>query len=72
MLTFQGQRRSFCDGIARRDFLTLGALGAGLTLADALRLQAAQPAKKSVQEQFLNVILKVRLLRWLSPSNSVF
>ena len=47
MLTFQGQRRSFCDGIARRDFLTLGALGAGLTLADALRLQAAQPAKKS-------------------------
>ncbi len=47
MITFQGQRRSFCDGIARRDFLTLGALGAGLTLADALRLQAAQPAKKS-------------------------
>ena len=46
MITFQGQRRSFCDGIARRDFLTLGALGAGLTLADALRLQAAQPAKK--------------------------
>ena len=46
MLTFHGQRRAFCDGVARRDFLTLGALGAGLTLADALRLRAASPAKK--------------------------
>ena len=45
MLTFSGRRRAFCDGIGRRDFLTLGALGAGLTLADALRLQAAAPAK---------------------------
>ena len=57
MLTFQGQRRAFCDGIARRDFLTLGALGAGLTLADALRLQAAQPAAKGSRTAPKSVIM---------------
>ena len=57
MLTFRGQRRAFCDGIARRDFLTLGALGAGLTLADALRLQAAQPAKKGGRTAPKSVIM---------------
>ncbi len=30
-----------CDGISRRDFLTVGALGTGLTLAGYLRLSAA-------------------------------
>jgi Protein of unknown function (DUF1501) len=30
-----------CDGISRRDFLTVGALGTGLTLAGYLRLTAA-------------------------------
>src|SRR6202035_5423712 len=32
---------STCDGIRRRDFLTVGALGTGLTLAGYLRLSAA-------------------------------
>jgi len=41
MLTFQGQRYRFCDGITRRDFFQVGALGlGGLTLADVLRLGA--------------------------------
>lgn len=40
MLTFLGKRQSFCDGIHRRNFLRLGAFGAGLTLADMLRLRA--------------------------------
>jgi hypothetical protein len=31
-----------CDGIRRRDFLTVGALGTGLTLAGYLRLSAAE------------------------------
>jgi uncharacterized protein (DUF1501 family) len=45
MLAFLGQRQSFCDGIHRRNFLKLGAFGAGLTLADQLRLTAhANPA----------------------------
>src|SRR3954451_4304773 len=45
MLTFLGQRQTFCDGLHRRNFLKLGAFGAGLTLADQLRLTAhAAPA----------------------------
>ena len=49
MLTFLGARQSCCDGVSRRNFLKIGALGAGLTLADLLRGQAAAPAaaKKS-------------------------
>jgi hypothetical protein len=40
MLTFLGSNQGFCDGISRRNFLKIGAFGAGLTLADMLRLQA--------------------------------
>jgi Protein of unknown function (DUF1501) len=40
MLTFLGKRQSFCDGIHRRNFLRIGAFGAGLSLADMLRGQA--------------------------------
>jgi hypothetical protein len=42
MLTFWGDRQRSCDGLHRRNFLRLGAFGAGLTLADVLRLRAAQ------------------------------
>ena len=42
MLTFWGDRQRYCDNISRRNFLQLGAFGAGLTLADMLRLKAAQ------------------------------
>jgi hypothetical protein len=42
MLTVWGQKQRTCDGVTRRDFLQLGALGlGGLTLADVLRLRAA-------------------------------
>jgi hypothetical protein len=44
MLTIFGQRQRFCDGISRRNFLKIGAFGAGLTLAGMLRAQAAAPA----------------------------
>ncbi len=41
MLTIPGQKRRHCDGIDRRDFLRVGALGlGGLTLADLLRNEA--------------------------------
>lgn len=43
MLTFLGGRQKFCDGVSRRNFLQIGAFGAGLTLADMLRARAAQP-----------------------------
>ena len=42
MLTFWGNRQRYCDGVNRRNFLQIGAFGAGLTLADMLRLKAAQ------------------------------
>jgi hypothetical protein len=40
MLTLWGAKQRFCDGISRRNFLQIGAFGAGLTLADMLRQQA--------------------------------
>lgn len=41
MLTLWGRKHGYCDGISRRDFLKVGALGiGGLTLADLLRLKA--------------------------------
>ncbi|QEL20079.1 DUF1501 domain-containing protein [Limnoglobus roseus] len=46
MLNFFGSTtNSFCDGVSRRNFLKVGTFGAGLTLADAYRAQAA--AKKT-------------------------
>lgn len=40
MLTLWGANERFCDGINRRGFLKIGALGASLTLAEMLRLKA--------------------------------
>ena len=40
MFTVLGNKQSFCDGLNRRNFLKIGAFGAGLSLADMLRLQA--------------------------------
>jgi uncharacterized protein (DUF1501 family) len=48
MFTLLGASQRYCDGISRRSFLQIGALGAGLTLADMLRLRAtAGPARSS-------------------------
>src|SRR5947208_16253886 len=40
MFTLWGAKQGFCDGITRRNFLQIGAFGAGLTLADMLRLRS--------------------------------
>lgn len=40
MFTIWGQKNKYCDGVSRRSFLKIGAFGAGLTLADMLRLKA--------------------------------
>ena len=40
MLNIFGAKQRFCDGVTRRNFLKIGAFGAGLTLADMLRLKA--------------------------------
>jgi hypothetical protein len=41
MLTLWGKRQRFCDGISRRNFLQIGAFGAGLSLSGMLRARAA-------------------------------
>src|SRR5881227_416065 len=46
MLRFLGSPQGFCDGVNRRNFLQIGAFGAGLTLADMLRAKAAGTATK--------------------------
>jgi len=48
MLAFLGKRQTFCDGIHRRNFLKIGAFGAGLSLADMLRMKAAAAPSGSV------------------------
>jgi uncharacterized protein (DUF1501 family) len=40
MLNFLGSKQRFCDGLNRRNFLKIGAFGAGLTLTDMLRVKA--------------------------------
>jgi hypothetical protein len=39
MFSITGSAQRFCDGVSRRNFLKIGAFGAGLTLADMLRLK---------------------------------
>jgi hypothetical protein len=46
MLRFLGSTQKFCDGVSRRNFLQIGAFGAGLTLADMLAARAATAAAK--------------------------
>lgn len=40
MLNLLGAKQRYCDGLNRRNFLTIGAFGAGLGLSDMLRLKA--------------------------------
>ena len=45
MLRFLGSSHTFCDGVSARNFLQIGAFGAGLTLADMLRLHTGTPPR---------------------------
>ena len=58
MLTIHGSNTgSFCDGVSRRNFLQLGAMGiGGLTLADLLRVEA-QAGIGSSQKAIINIHL---------------
>jgi hypothetical protein len=51
MLRFLGSSHKFCDGVSRRDFLQIGAFGAGLSLADMLRLKAALGGSTGAKKQ---------------------
>jgi hypothetical protein len=59
MLTIYGRGHRYCDGISRRSFLRIGALGLGagaLNLADLNRLDAAS-GSSSRQKAVINVFL---------------
>ena len=51
MFTLWGARERFCDGLTRRNFLQIGAFGAGLTLAEFLRLQATAGTGKTTSNK---------------------
>jgi hypothetical protein len=58
MFTLWGTKQRFCDGITRRNFLQIGAFGAGLTLADMLRSRAAAgPASPSSAKAAIMIYL---------------
>src|SRR5438034_10323685 len=48
MLTIYGPKQTFCDGISRRNFLKIGALGlGGLTLPQLLQAESASGIRRS-------------------------
>ncbi len=48
MLTIHGQRHRFCDGVSRRNFLKVGALGlGGLNLAQLLQAESGSGIRRS-------------------------
>jgi uncharacterized protein (DUF1501 family) len=58
VLTFWSNEKSrFCDRISRRNFLRVGALGAGLTLADWLRLRAQEPSRPKQPKAVIMIVL---------------
>jgi hypothetical protein len=60
MLTILGSKARFCDGVDRRSFLRIGALGVGagcLTLADVLRAETQTGAAGSRHKAVINVFL---------------
>ena len=59
MLTIFGQQTRYCDGISRRSFLRIGALGIGagsLTLADIFRAEA-RAGSSSSHKAIINIFL---------------
>jgi uncharacterized protein (DUF1501 family) len=57
MLTLFGGSNSYCDGVSRRSFLQVGALGVGgLTLADLFRAEA-RAGNKATGKAIINVFL---------------
>jgi hypothetical protein len=51
MFTIWGSQQKYCDNVNRRNFLRLGAFGAGLTLSDMLRAKADAPAFKPTAQK---------------------
>ena len=64
MIDILGPKTRLCDGIGRRDFLKIGALGAlGLSLPELMRAEASVPAERRQTE-------KACILLWLQGGPS--
>ncbi len=61
MFQVNGSSVRFCDGLSRRNFLQVGAFGAGLTLAGAMRAQAAKKESSSASPTKLKSAIFVYL-----------
>jgi len=58
MLTLLGNKSRYCDGVSRRDFLRIGALGVGgMTLADLLRAEV-QATAQATGKSLINIFLR--------------
>src|SRR6516165_11762319 len=61
MITISGPKTRYCDGVSRRSFLRIGALGVGagaLTLADLFRLEAQGATRPGTRHKaVINVFL---------------
>ena len=58
MLTILGKKQSFCDGVSRRNFLQIGALGlGGLALPDLLRAESQAGRSVSAQKAIIMIYL---------------
>ena len=57
MLTIWGDRQPHCDGVTRRNFLRIGAFGAGLTLTDMLRAKAANEPGRTTSKSVIMIYL---------------
>ncbi len=57
MLTIWGDRQRYCDGVNRRNFLQIGAFGAGLTLTDMLRVKAANEPGRTPSKSVIMIYL---------------
>jgi len=58
MIKILGKQQSFCDGVSRRNFLQIGALGlGGLALPDLLRAEAQSGRSISAQKSIIMIYL---------------
>jgi hypothetical protein len=53
MFDVLGPSQPHCDGVSRRNFLSVGAFGASLTLADVLKARANNKTKKSAKSAIM-------------------
>ena len=68
MLRILGRPQKLCDGLSRRDFLHVGALGAlGITLSDLIRLRELEAAPRASSGKFGQAKACILLFPYGSP-----